>query len=83
MAFVKSSPRGPRRIWRMTPDAPQGAFVDSRAPDQPSGPVPLGEPEVSERSWLGSSLELAAGVRVTETPADTLPGDLFDQLFKR
>lgn len=82
MAVLKSQPlqRQPRRIWRMTTDAPHGTYVDSESP-APATAAP--EREEAERSWLGSSLELAAGVRVTETPADTLPGELFDALFNR
>jgi hypothetical protein len=68
----------PRRVCRVTPDAPQGEYVD---PD--NLPVPL--PQRADRpepGWMMSSFELTHGLEVTDE-TDTLPGDLFDELFKK
>jgi hypothetical protein len=68
-----------RQVWRITPDAPQGRWVDpevERVEDQP-------QPE--ERLWPGwrqSSLDLAFGLDVRDA-TDTVPGDLLDELFKK
>jgi len=67
-----------RRLWRITPDAPGGKFVDPDA-------VPVGSadpPEHFEPGWRQSSFDLAYGLDVSEAD-DTVPGDLFDELFRR
>ncbi|MEO8805604.1 MAG: hypothetical protein ABI433_05955 [Burkholderiaceae bacterium] len=40
-----------------------------------------GEPV--EPGWRMSSFELTNGLEVSEAPADSVPGDLFDELFRR
>ena len=71
-------------VWRITEAAPLGEFVDARtvAPKQKSEPEPppLPEATVSTGGWVVSSFELLSGADVTEG-FDTVPGDLFDQLF--
>ncbi|MEP7297319.1 MAG: hypothetical protein ABI702_14115 [Burkholderiales bacterium] len=62
----------------MTADAPQGEYVD---PD--NLPVSLRQPaNRTEPGWMMSSFELTHGLEVTDE-TDTLPGDLFDELFKK
>ena len=60
-------------VWRVSSAAPAGEYLDptdhAREPAEPD--------EVSE-----SSLELRNGVRVSETPMDTLPGELIDEFFE-
>ena len=76
---------GPRRVWRMTADAPFGEFVEveaqmperrARSPDAPpailEAPAPV--------SWHESTGDLLGGVDVTDE-TDSMPGELFDQLF--
>ena len=124
----------PRRVWRMTPDAPQGEYLElvpkevrgeaSEAPKVPShsdrstayGAVslpsgrndatqatenshatPPGRPDETEapspppmrtrvlrpaqvESWQSSSFDLFSGCTVREV-TDTIPGELFDELF--
>jgi hypothetical protein len=66
-------------VWRITEAAPLGEFVDPNA--APSKPAPaLPEATVSTGGWVVSSFELLHGADVTEG-YDTVPGDLFDQLF--
>ena len=36
----------------------------------------------ADDSWLMSSIELKCGVRISEMPVDTLPGDLQDALLR-
>lgn len=67
-------------VWRITPDAPNGQYVD---PSRPEPPPAKAAPEPRENGWLASSLELLGGVKVSETPMDTLPGELIDEFFKR
>jgi hypothetical protein len=108
-------PPVPRRVWRMTSDAPQGEFVDvgSGPVDVPEVPVvkrtfhpetraasrtgaidpPLGDAAVSGEpavrvlnpakvpSWRASSYDLLTGLTVRDV-TDTIPGAIFDELFK-
>jgi|APDOM4702015073_1054812.scaffolds.fasta_scaffold390999_1 hypothetical protein len=68
-----------RRIWRISPDAPLGRFVD---PDEVPQRVEPAEPEERyEPGWRQSSFDLAFGLEVREA-GDTVPGDLLDELFK-
>jgi len=76
-----------RRVWRMTADSPLGAFVDfDPTVKQPASG--LGEPpaKVLEPApvsdWRASSFDLLSGVEVFDH-TDTIPGALFDRLFKR
>lgn len=80
MARRKDDKEPPRLVWRITADAPLGEYVDPKVAARPKKKAE--DDEVRERSWLGSSLELLGGVRVSETPMETLPGDLFDEFFK-
>ena len=67
-------------VWRITENAPLGEFVDPRGVDAKK---PGDKADPRENGWLASSLELLGGVRISETPMDTLPGELIDQFFKR
>ncbi|WP_295643283.1 hypothetical protein [uncultured Methylibium sp.] len=43
-----------------------------------------GDPDADEEGgWLASSFDLMRGLRVSETPLDTLPGDLQDAFFRK
>jgi hypothetical protein len=65
-------------VWRITEKAPKGEWV---IPSNPATPAPKIEvPEVTSGSWVISSFDLLHGTDITEGP-DTLPGDLFDELF--
>ena len=48
--------------------------------DKPSDP-PDEQPEDFDRWWLASSFDLRHGLEVQETPMDTLPGDLAEDLL--
>jgi hypothetical protein len=75
---------GKRLVWRITAAAPLGEYVDPDAPEPPpqqqrAEPVEGGPP--AEPGWLVSSFELAHGLEVSDQ-SDTIPGELFDELFK-
>ena len=68
-----------KRVWRISENAPKGEWVVVAA--AAAIPRPSSElPEVSYGSWVTSSYDLLDGSDVIEDP-DTLPGDLFDELF--
>lgn len=68
-------------VWRVTADAPMGEYVD---PKQATTKVADATKAVDprENGLLASSLELLRGVRVSEAPMDTLPGELIDEFMK-
>lgn len=82
MLHSKSSSATRRIVWRMSAAVPKGEYHDTStaAPVSPPEPEPA---DVHERSLLASSLELLGGVRISETPMDTLPGELIDAFLKR
>lgn len=84
----------PRKVWRMTADAPLGELVDvdpkhderraspgdrRAAPrDEPPAPVIL-EP-APPASFHDSTTDLMKGCDVSDE-TDSIPGELFDKLF--
>jgi hypothetical protein len=74
-----------RRVWRMTPDAPLGKFVDFD-PTESAGSQTDAAHKVLDPApvvdWRGSSYDLLNGVEVRDH-SDSIPGELFDRLFKR
>lgn len=68
-----------RWVWRISQSAPLGEWVDRHAPaPRPAPPAEL--PEVSIGGWIVSSFDLLRGAEV-DTSGDTVPDELFDQLF--
>jgi len=69
----------------MTTDAPQGEFVDFD-PTEPTGRVGATHPKLLAPGpvgdWRGSSFDLLNGVDVWDH-TESIPGELFDKLFKR
>ncbi|HEX2540200.1 MAG TPA: hypothetical protein VHM00_03855 [Caldimonas sp.] len=51
------------------------------APPEPEGPARILKP-AAVPDWRGSSWDLLNGVEVSDE-TDSIPGDLFDSLFKR
>jgi len=71
-------PERQRRVWRMTPEATLGEFVDvdeklAKPTAQP------GPDELQPSSYVRSSWDLLNGLEVTESAAGDLPEELFDQ----
>jgi hypothetical protein len=82
MARVSAIKQQPAKlVWRITASAPLGEYVDPKQAVTDAAAKPTVDPR--EQGWLASSLELLGGVRISEAPMDTLPGDLIDQFFKR
>ena len=77
----------------MTSTAPQGEFVDAKPP----APAPVKAAEKpperaadkadgkdpTDPHWRASSFDLMHGLEVHDQGDDTIPGDLFDELFKK
>ena len=81
MAKVKSTGSPRKLVWRISERAPRGEWVDpAAAVAPPSGPTDA-LPEVSSGGWVMSSFDLLNGTDITEGSDDTLPGELFDELF--
>ncbi len=72
-----------RRIWRMTPEAPLGEFVDlddeAEKPDKPVAQP--GPDELKPASWVRSSWDLLNGLEVTESATGDLHEELFDEVL--
>ena len=80
MVLRNKSVPAKRRVWRITEAAPRGEIVDAGAPKQPEGPPDQEAP--GQGGFVRSSHDLLDGLEVSDNP-DTLPGELFDELFKR
>ena len=86
---------GPRRVWRMTADAPQGEvleLVPKTAQAEPAttrkavaadvageAPAKVLDP-AKVPSWQASSWDLMTGLKVRDV-SDTIPDRIFDELF--
>jgi hypothetical protein len=70
-----------RWVWRISQSAPLGEWVDRSAPPPRPAPTTSSElPEVSTGGWIVSSFDLLRGADV-DTSGDTVPAELFDELF--
>jgi hypothetical protein len=67
-----------RIIWRISAAQPAGVYVQTADPKRPRGPAA----EHYGRGWQASTLELLDGIKVSEAPLDTLPGELIDEFVK-
>jgi len=77
---TKSNDPSNRWVWRISQRAPLGEWVDRTAPPPPSPAPPQELPEVSTGGWIVSSFDLLRGAEV-DASGDTVPDELFDQLF--
>lgn len=71
-----------RMVWRITDAAPKGEMVDASAPATPPAPD-LPASDAGQPGWAMSSIDLLTGIEVTEDDRETVPDDLFDELFKK
>ena len=55
--------------------------AEALAPAEPEGPVKILRP-AAVPDWRGSSWDLLNGVEVSDE-SDSIPGELFDRLFRR
>jgi hypothetical protein len=83
MARLSANKQQPAKlVWRVTANAPKGEYVDPR---QAVGIPPVSKDtpvDPRDNGWLASSLELLGGVRISEAPMDTLPGELIDEFYR-
>ena len=71
-----------RWVWRISQSVPRGDWVDLLATPPPKPPASVELPEVSTGGWVVSSFDLLRGADV-DTSGDTVPDELFDELFPR
>jgi len=85
---------GPRRVWRMTADAPQGEVLELVPKPTPAEVAAVrkaaleanGETQAKVLdpakvpSWQASSWDLMTGLKVRDV-SDTIPDRIFDELF--
>lgn len=80
MVQRKSANAVRRRVWRVSEAAPLGEFV---YPDELPARSTTVNGEPVDPGWRMSSFELTNGLEVSEAPADSVSGDVFDELFRR
>ena len=78
--FTANKQQPAKLVWRITANAPHGEYVDPKQAVVASA-APKSTVDPRENGWLASSLELLGGVRVSEAPMDTLPGDLIEEFM--
>ena len=87
---------GPRKVWRMTAEAPMGEILEllPEAEPKPSAKDWLttsaaslddmrarGPDPAGEANWQSSSYDLLTGLTVRDV-TDTIPGNIFDEVFR-
>ena len=72
---------GPDRklVWRISDSVPQGEWVDPGTADRVIADA--AKEVASGSSWASSSFDLLQGVEVREDDPDTMPAELYDELF--
>ena len=80
----KDDVRAPRKVWRMSANAPLGEILTvrpvSEEPRQPSVAADLGQ-WGAEGDWVTSSWDLLTGLEVRDYTGRVSPR-VFDKLFK-
>jgi len=72
----RTPPAAKKLVWRITPEAPKGEWVDAAAIPTPK----VDPPEEPRTNWAMSSFDLQYGAEIRDV-SDTVPKDLLDQLF--
>ncbi|WP_374384212.1 hypothetical protein [Thermomonas sp.] len=75
---TKAATRG--KVWRISESAPLGEWVDVDTPVE-RNVAQDAAPTESTSGWVVSSFDLLKGTVVEEQDPDTIPDELFDQLF--
>jgi hypothetical protein len=78
MSQPKKTAAPAKKIWRISESAPMGEWVNEAAPGIAKRIKDV--PDVAHGPWVRSSHDLLDGADVTEDP-DTVPDELFDELF--
>jgi hypothetical protein len=87
MANRRKPVMGIRKVWRMSSDAPLGQIVDIDPTEpepakKPPDPAPVVIEPAPAANWRASSWDLLTGLDVIDH-SESIPGELFDKLFKR
>jgi hypothetical protein len=78
MKFSSKTPPGSKKlVWRISPGAPKGEWVEPAAIPPPK----VAPPDRDSSTWAMSSFDLQYGADVTDV-SDTVPADLLDELFR-
>jgi len=68
-------------VWRVSAEAPQGEYVDSRSDEgKTREPRRARTDDVQETNWMQSSMELADGLEVIDR-TDSISNEWFDRYF--
>ncbi len=82
MARFSANKQPPAKlVWRITASAPKGEYIDPKHAIVSTVEPVKQKVDPRENGWLASSLELLGGVRVSEAPLDTLPGELIEEFM--
>ena len=66
-------------MWRISESSLQGEWVDPGTADREI--LAAAKEVASGSSWASSSFDLLQGVEVREDDPDTIPAELYDELF--
>ena len=80
----KEPPRAPRKVWRMSTNAPLGEIVSVGSAADPPGVARIAGDAgqwVVEGDWVTSSWDLLTGLEVKDYTG-RVPPRVFDKLFK-
>lgn len=74
-----------RKVWRITAQAPQGELVDLDLSGNVADGLTRASPKILDpapvEDWRASSYDLLGGLEVRDH-TDSIPGELFERLFK-
>ena len=68
------------KVWRISESSPMGEWVELTASPRTARISRSPLPEVEQGTWVRSSYDLLDGIDVNDGE-DTVPADLFDELF--
>lgn len=80
MARHKAHAKTKRLVWRISDHAPLGEWVDPNLPPSPKPDPDHEHADETPGGWRRSTYDLLKGVDIDDSP-DTVPDDLFDELF--
>jgi hypothetical protein len=75
----KSEPSAPRKVWRMSANAPLGEIVEIEK--SPASEAISEDSDEWQRDWRSSSYALFTGLEVKDY-TDRIPARVLDRLFK-
>ncbi len=73
--------QSPKKVWRISEEAPQGGWVVPLTTPTHPDLLAAAKEVASGSSWASSSFDLLQGADVAEDGPDTIPAELYDELF--